>query len=58
MLTIPRTYPFSIHDPTFRAQPGYLLISVDPHQSIITVHSSDCVGASTLPSAELISCRS
>ncbi|KAJ6609771.1 hypothetical protein B0H10DRAFT_1693072, partial [Mycena sp. CBHHK59/15] len=52
-----KTYPFIIHDPTSRHQPGYTLLSADFVTSIIQVRSPVCSGFGSTPGGCCDACR-
>jgi len=42
------TYPFPIHDPATKSKPGYDLLSVDPHASLIHVRFLRCCSSESI----------
>jgi hypothetical protein len=50
------SYPFSIHRPGSRIDPGYNLLSVDVVASVIRVRSKRCTGSHASHAAGCVSC--
>ncbi|KAJ7831603.1 hypothetical protein B0H14DRAFT_2365103, partial [Mycena olivaceomarginata] len=50
------TYPFTIHGPKSRYNPGYSIILVNPIASTIRVRAKYCHGAISIPGRSCVAC--